>query len=305
MLSIVIPVLNEEESIPYLVDSLERVLEGEYEMIFVDDGSTDGTFSTLKRCRERNERIKIIRFRRNFGKAAALSAGFKHARGNIVITMDGDLQDDPAEIPNFIKKLEEGYDLVVGWKFDRKDPLSKTIPSKIFNKLTAIATGLKIHDFNCGFKGYRKEVLGDIRVYGELHRYIPALAYWKGYRVGEIRVKHHPRKYGRTKYGASRLIKGFLDLITITFLLQYTKTPLHLFGIVGLVSTFVSFVLGLYFLYIKYALGMAIGNRPLLLLVLLLAMLGIQLISIGLLGEMIVSATRLPEDDYSIREIVE
>ena len=307
-LSIVIPVLNEEKNIPILVDRIKDVMSGvdsNYEIIFVDDGSTDGTFNVLKSLYEKNVIHKVIEFRRNFGKSVALSAGFKLAEGNIIITMDGDLQDDPVEIPNFIEKVNGGYDLVVGWKFNRKDPLSKTVPSKIFNKLTSVLTGLEIHDFNCGFKAYKKDIVKNLRIYGELHRYIPVLARGMGYHICEIKVKHHARRCGKTKYGTSRLIKGFLDLITITFLTQYTKRPLHLFGAIGLLSTLVSFIFGLYLLYVKYGLGLKIGDRPLLLLVILLAMLGIQLISIGLLGEMIISTTKQSEESYSIKEILE
>lgn len=308
-LSIVIPVHNEEKNVEELHEKLIKVLSSlkkNHEIIFVDDGSTDNTFEVLRNLynSQHDGVLKVIRFRRNFGKSAALSAGFKLADGNIIITMDGDLQDDPTEIPNFIEKLNEDYDLIVGWKFNRKDPLSKKIPSKIFNKLTSTLSGLSLHDFDCGFKTYRKEVVKNLRIYGELHRYIPALVHWMGYRVGEIKVKHHPRRFGKTKYGASRLIKGFLDLITVTFLTQYTKRPLHLFGVLGLSSSFVSFILGLYLLYVKYGLGLKIGDRPLLLLVILLVILGIQLISIGLLGEMIVSTTKQPKEGYNIKEIL-
>lgn len=308
-LSIVIPVHNEEKNVEELHEKLIKVLSSlkkNHEIIFVDDGSTDNTFEVLRNLynSQHDGVLKVIRFRRNFGKSAALSAGFKLADGNIIITMDGDLQDDPTEIPNFIEKRNEDYDLIVGWKFNRKDPLSKKIPSKIFNKLTSTLSGLSLHDFDCGFKTYRKEVVKNLRIYGELHRYIPALVHWMGYRVGEIKVKHHPRRFGKTKYGASRLIKGFLDLITVTFLTQYTKRPLHLFGVLGLSSSFVSFILGLYLLYVKYGLGLKIGDRPLLLLVILLVILGIQLISIGLLGEMIVSTTKQPKEGYNIKEIL-
>ena len=308
-LSIVIPVHNEEKNVEELHEKLITVLSSlkkNHEIIFVDDGSTDNTFEVLRNLynSQHDGVLKVIRFRRNFGKSAALSAGFKLADGNIIITMDGDLQDDPTEIPNFIEKRNEDYDLIVGWKFNRKDPLSKKIPSKIFNKLTSTLSGLSLHDFDCGFKTYRKEVVKNLRIYGELHRYIPALVHWMGYRVGEIKVKHHPRRFGKTKYGASRLIKGFLDLITVTFLTRYIKRPLHLFGALGLLSSFVSFILGLYLLYVKYGLGLKIGDRPLLLLVILLVILGIQLISIGLLGEMIVSTTKQPKEGYNIKEIL-
>lgn len=305
-ISIVIPVYNEEENIGELYAKLSDVLHTiteNYEIIFVDDGSTDNTFKVFRTLYKHDGFLKVIRFRRNFGKTAALSAGFKLAEGNIIITMDGDLQDDPLEIPHFIEKLEE-YDLIVGWKFNRKDPITKKIPSKIFNKLTAMLSGLNLHDFDCGFKAYRKEVVKNLNIYGELHRYIPALVHWRGYRVGEIKVKHHARKFGKTKYGVARLVKGFLDLITVTFLMQYIRRPFHLFGVLGLSSSFVSFILGLYLLYVKYGLGQNIGARPLLSFAILLALLGIQLISLGLLGELIVSTTKQPEECYNIRELL-
>ncbi len=235
-LSVVIPVLNEGINIPELYSNLKKVLDNlnlGYEIFFIDDGSTDNTYNIIDELHKKDEYVKLIQFRKNFGKARALSMGFKHAKGDIVITMDGDLQDDPEEIPNFINKINEGYDVVVGWRFWRKDRITKKLISKIFNKLTESLTEIGIHDFNCGFKAYRKEVTKNIEIYGELHRYTPVLANWKGFRIGEIKVKHHARKHGKLKYGSSRLVKGFLDLLTVKFLMSFTKKPLHLFGTLG------------------------------------------------------------------------
>lgn len=310
-LSILIPVLNEKENILELYSKLKSVLNNlnlGYEILFIDDGSTDNSSIILEELHNKDEHVKVIQFRKNFGKATALSAGFKHAKGDIVITMDGDLQDDPEEIPNFINKINEGYDLVVGWKFQRKDPITKTLPSKIFNKLTASLTKVNIHDFNCGFKAYRKEVTKNIDIYGELHRYIPALAYWKGYRIGEIKVKHHARKHGKSKYGSSRLVKGFLDLLTVKFLMSFTKKPLHLFGTIGLLFLSFGFMTELYLmiLHILFLLGGPMGweirDRPLLLLGILLMVSGIQLISVGLIGEMIASKNQKDEEETIIRK---
>lgn len=237
--SIIIPLLNEAESLHELAERIHAEatkMKWSYEMIFVDDGSTDGSFEVIKKIKEKNPSVKAIRFRKNFGKSDALAQGFKIASGTYVITMDADLQDDPAEIPNLIHKLEEGYDLVSGWKKTRHDPIGKTIPSKFFNFITRLMTGIKLHDFNCGLKAYRHAVIKDVSLYGELHRYIPALAKWEGYsRITEIPVQHHPRKYGYSKFGLSRFIKGFLDLVTVLFLSRYVKRPLHFFGLIGMV----------------------------------------------------------------------
>lgn len=307
-ISVVIPVWNEEENIKQLYSELKEVLDNlgrEYEIIFVDDGSTDNSFKILQKIHEKDNKVKAIRFQRNFGKSAALSAGFENSKGNIVFTMDGDLQDDPKEIPNFLEEIEKGYDLVVGWKFRRRDPLSKRLPSKIFNKLTSFLTGVRVHDINCCFKAYKKEVIKNINVYGELHRYIPALVHWKGYNVSEIKVNHRPRKHGRSKYGSMRLLKGFLDLITVKFLVSYAGRPLHLFGIIGLLFALIGFLLSMYMLYIKYFLGELIGDRPLLFASILLVIVGIQFISIGLLGEMITSTHQGPVEGYPIKETLE
>lgn len=290
-ISIVIPVLNEERSIQELYLNLKFVLntfKRPYEIVFVDDGSTDNTFQILEEITNKDNRVSIIKLRKNFGKSIALNAAFRHAKGDVVITMDGDLQDNPEEIPRFIGKIEEGYDLVVGWKHPRKDPITKTLPSKIFNKLTCVLTGVNLHDFNCGFKAYKKDVRDNISLYGEMHRYIPALAAWIGFKITEIKVKHRPRKYGQSKYGASRLLKGFLDLITVKFLMSFGTRPMHVFGIPGILSLLFGFFIGLYLVILKYWKGVVLSERPLLFLSILLILLGLQFISIGLIGEMIV-----------------
>ncbi|HEY3360712.1 MAG TPA: glycosyltransferase family 2 protein [Methanosarcina sp.] len=297
-LSIVIPVCNEGENVEELYNQLNVVLSRlgkTSEIIFVDDGSIDDTFKKLKAIKD--SRVKIVRFQRNYGKSAALSCGFKKSKGNFVITLDGDLQDDPKEIPRFLEKLNE-YDMVSGWKGKRHDPISKTIPSKFFNALTRYITGVKIHDFNCGFKGYRNYVVENVKLYGEFHRYIPALAHWKGYTVGEIEVEHHPRIHGKSKYGIERLFKGFLDLITVTFLTLYKKRPLHIFGGVGFLLIFSAMIINLDLISL-WVRGIKIGSRPLLMLGILLMVLGFQFISLGLLGEMIANSRN--NDDYIIK----
>ena len=289
-ITVVIPVFNEMENIPILVERLKRILEGngsDWEILFVDDGSTDNTFQILDEVADKNESISIIKLKRNFGKSVALNTAFGYAKGDMIITMDGDLQDDPEEIPKFIEKIEDGYDLVVGWKYPRNDPITKKIPSKLFNRLTRMLMGVDIHDFNCGYKAFKSKTLEDICLYGEMHRYIPVLIAWQGFRIAEIKVKHHPRKYGKSKYGASRIIKGFLDLITVKFLTDYSTRPLHIFGIAGILSFLAGFFIGLYLAVLKYCKEVGIGDRPLLLLSVLLIILGLQFISIGLLGEMI------------------
>jgi len=299
-LSLVVPVYNEEGSLIELFNELKRVLENtekSFEIIFIDDGSTDKTMGVLRDIHNSYDKVKVISFQRNFGKSAALSVGFNEAQGRIVITMDADLQDDPDEIPRFIEKLDEGYDLVSGWKYHRKDPLTKRITSKFFNMLTKILTGIKIHDFNCGFKAYRRTVVKNIKIYGELHRYIPVIAKWNGYKTGEIKVKHNIRKYGKSKYGSSRLFRGFLDLITVRFLASYSKRPLHLFGFIGIILGFLGFITGLY-LSLGWLKGVPIGNRPLLFLAMLLLLMGLQFFSIGLLGEII---TFNKENEYNIK----
>jgi len=304
--SIIIPLLNEEESLGELYSIISEVMDKNslsYEICFVDDGSTDKSLDVLKELHQNNKNIKILSFRKNYGKSAALSEGFKLARGEHIITMDADLQDDPAEIPNLINKLNEGFDMVSGWKKKRNDPLTKTIPSKFFNYTTSLLTGIKIHDFNCGLKAYRKEVIKEIPVYGELHRYLPVLAHSRGFRVGEIIVQHHPRKYGVTKFGWRRLFHGFFDLLTVLFITRYRQKPLHLFGSVGLASLTTGFTILIY-LSILWLQGYGIGDRPLLILGLLLVIVGMQSFSLGLIGEMITNSSD-EEISYSIREKIE
>ncbi len=305
-LSVVIPLLDEEESLRELYRQIVQAassLKKPFEMIFVDDGSTDNSFGVLQELHDADSRVKAIRFRRNFGKSAALSVGFHQARGDVIITMDADLQDDPAEIPALIETLEQGYDLVSGWKKRRHDPISKTIPSRLANSVTAFMTGIAIHDMNCGLKAYRKEVVRGISVYGELHRYIPALAHWAGFRVGEKVVQHRPRKYGHTKFGISRLSRGFLDLLTVLFTTRYIRRPLHLFGIWGLISFLIGVIIDGY-LSLEWFFGRtSLSNRPLFLLGILFIIIGVQFVSFGLLGEMINRQQR-DETTYSIKEIL-
>ncbi|MCX7736020.1 MAG: glycosyltransferase [Candidatus Kapabacteria bacterium] len=305
LVSVVVPLLNEEESLPELVLHLEQVLGKiagkRYEIIFIDDGSTDNSFAVIKQIRARNQRVRAFRFRRNYGKSAALSVGFQNAKGRIVITMDADLQDDPDEIPNLINKIREGYDLVSGWKKKRYDPITKTIPSKFFNFVTSVFSGVKLHDFNCGLKAYRQELVKDLQVYGEMHRYIPALAHWEGYKVTEIPVQHHPRKYGKTKFGISRFLKGFLDLLTVMFTTRFLKRPLHFFGTLGGIFAFAGFVIDLYLL-IDWIIGKTyLSNRPLALFGIALIIVGVQLISLGLLGELI-AKNMFEKVNYKIKE---
>jgi glycosyltransferase involved in cell wall biosynthesis len=302
--SVVIPLLNEDESLRELHEQLKNSLArvpGNYELIFVDDGSTDNSFKVLKELKSRNPRVKAIRFRRNYGKSAALQVGFQKAQGEFVITMDADLQDDPAEIPNLIKELRGGLDVVSGWKKRRKDPLGKTIPSKFFNFVTSVVTGIKIHDFNCGLKGYKLDVVKSVNVYGELHRYIPALAHWAGFRVGETIVNHRPRRYGKTKFGMARYSRGFLDLLTVVFTTRYFSRPLHLFGGWGILSALAGMIISGWLVYEKYMNGMPLSNRPLFIVGLIMVIVGVQFVSMGLLGELITKNQHL-EKEYSVRE---
>lgn len=304
LISVIVPLYNEEESLPELFEAIQkasREMAAPFEVIFVDDGSTDGSFRVLREIHRKAANVKAIQFRRNFGKSAALSMGFTEATGDIVVTMDADLQDDAAEIPGLVKALGDSYDLISGWKKKRFDPLSKTIPSRFFNFVTSKLTGIPIHDFNCGLKAYRKEVVKEINVYGELHRYIPALAHWAGYRVGERIVQHHARKYGRTKFGVSRFFKGFLDLLTVLFTTRYIRRPLHLFGVWGIVSFLIGAAIDTY-LSIEWLLGnTSLSNRPLFMVGFLFIIIGVQFVSIGLLGEMITRQERT-DQRHSIRE---
>lgn len=289
-ISLVIPVFNEEESLPELEEAIKSALKDSYtyEVIFVDDGSSDASWKEIKKLSESKNVVRGIALSHNYGKSVALQSGFEAARGKYVVTMDADLQDDPHEVPAMVQMLEQGDDLVSGWKKERHDPISKTIPSKFFNFVTRKVAGIELHDFNCGLKAYRADVVKSIYLYGELHRYIPMLAKREGYsRISEKVVKHHPRKYGKTKFGLSRFMNGFLDLITITFVQRYLQKPMHFFGTFGVLLFIAGAFINLYLVYVKFVLGEGIGDRPLLFLGVLLMVLGVQLFSTGLLGELI------------------
>jgi glycosyltransferase involved in cell wall biosynthesis len=293
-ISIIIPVYNEEGNVEPLYGQLKQVLSAlgkPYEIIFIDDGSTDNTYRRLKSLADPG--LRIVRFQRNFGKASAFACGFSCARGKVIITMDGDLQDDPVEIPRFIEALNT-YEVVSGWKHQRKDPPGKVIPSRIFNAMASVITGVRVHDFNCGYKAYRGYAVEHLNIYGDMHRYIPAIAHLNGYSVGEIEVEHHPRSSGRSKYGAGRLFKGFMDLITVKFLMTYARRPLHAFGFIGVALSFIGLIICSYLAYL-WASGVPIGSRPLLNLGVLLITIGIQFVAIGLIGELIVSGRKGPD----------
>jgi len=258
-----------------------------YELIFIDDGSRDASNSLVLDLRKQDSHVRLITFRRNQGKSAVLGTGFRQARGEIVVTMDADLQDDPAEIPHLYAKINEGYDLVSGWKKTRHDPIGKTLPSKIFNGVTGFLSGIKLHDFNCGLKMYRREVTQELSVYGERHRFLPVLAHMQGFRVGELAVQHHPRRFGKTKFGMYRYLAGFFDLITLLFRMKFVTKPLHFFGSLGLLGLLSGLGIILY-LTIGWFQGVWIGNRPLLLIGILATITGVQFFTLGLLAEMIV-----------------
>ncbi len=288
-ISVVAPAFDEERSVALLFEELQAALDPldqPWEVVFVDDGSTDGTFGALTRLHAAHENVSVVRLRRNFGKSAALAAGFEQARGEVVVTIDADLQDDPAEIPRLLAKLEEGFDLVSGWKSRRVDPLSRRLLSRIFNRLASAVSGLTLHDVNCGLKAYRAEVVRDLRIYGELHRFMPVLAHERGYRVAELPVNHRPRSHGRSRYGLERYLRGFLDLLAVSLVGRYRHRPLHLFGGLGLLVGAAGSAILAYLTVVK-ATGEAIGHRPLLVLGVLLVVVGLQLFSLGLLGEMI------------------
>jgi glycosyltransferase involved in cell wall biosynthesis len=307
--SVVIPVYNEKDSLRALKDAVRNVTEqtpeiGVLQIIFVDDGSTDGSWPLIAEMAGEDPNITSIRLRRNFGKAAALDVGVREATTDIIITMDADLQDDPSEIPNFLSKLNEGYDVVSGWKEVRKDKADKVLPSKLFNYVTARLTGVKLKDMNCGFKAYRREVFDTIALYGELHRYIPVLADSIGYRVGEIPVKHHARKFGVSKYGFKRYTRGFIDLLTTLMITRFDRRPGHLFGGVGLLLSVVGVAFLTYLSIIKIAFGASIGERPLLMLGVLLVIVGGQLLLFGMMSELIINRTEPPTQRGIVAEMV-
>ncbi|MGW8144728.1 MAG: glycosyltransferase family 2 protein [Anaerolineales bacterium] len=308
--SVVIPVFNEHESIPELYDRLSASLLSSgkiYEIIFIDDGSTDGTFEVLNGIQFQDSRVWVIQLRRNFGQSAAFSAGFDLAHGEAIVTMDGDLQNDPADIPNLLEKLDEGFDVVSGWRVDRKDLfLTRRLPSMAANAIISKVTGLDLHDYGCSLKAYRQEVVKNIKLYGELHRFIPAIASWMGIKVAEIPVNHSFRKHGRSHYGLGRTLKVFLDLITVKFLLNYATRPLQIFGLAGMISFVAGMGLSIYLSILRLFFDQPLSNRPILLLAVLLIMLGVQLIVMGLLGELIVRTYHESQGKsiYVVRDIL-
>lgn len=303
LVSVVVPVFNEVESLKELYRQISNTFKDvsfNYEVIFIDDGSNDGSVEIEETIAKSNKNVTVLQFQRNYGKAAALSEGFKYARGEFVATLDADLQDDPKEIPVMIEQLGSRFDLISGWKKKRHDPITKRIPSKVFNKVTSLMTGVRIHDFNCGLKVYRNEVAKSLNIYGGLYRYIPALASLAGYKVGEKKVLHRPREYGVSKYGRSRLYRGFWDLITVLFLGKYTRRPLHLFGFLGIICFLGGFIILIY-LTIGWLQGIWIGNRPIFFLGILLLIVGLQFTSMGLLAEMIAFGQK--KEHYIVRKI--
>jgi len=290
-LSIVIPVFNEEKNLQPLYNSLKTTLnkiKKPYEIVFIDDGSTDNSFDILERLQKNDKTMHIIKFRKNFGQTAAMDAGFNEAVGRVIISMDADLQNDPLDIPKLLNELNKGYDVVCGWRFNREDSFSKKILSNFANWFRRVLTREKIHDSGCSLRAYKKNCLKDLDLYGEMHRYIPAMLFWKGYKVGEIKIEHHSRKYGKTKYSAIRLLKGFLDLIVVKFWMEYSTRPIHLFGLLGIFFGFLGFIIGLYLTVIRLIYKESIANRPLLILSVLLIVLGVQFFVFGLMADIMI-----------------
>ncbi len=310
-LSVVIPVYNEKQSLTYLYESLKAVLPKigkSYEVILIDDGSTDGSFLELKKIHEKNNNYKIIRFRKNFGQTPAMSAGFDYARGEVVITLDADLQNDPADIPLLLKKIEEGYDIVSGWRVNRQDKtISRKLPSVIANWLIARLTRVYIHDYGCTLKAYTRDIVKNIELYGEMHRYIPAVASWMGINVAEVKVNHRSRKFGKSKYGISRTIRVILDIITIKYLLSYSQKPIQIFGLLGLFTGSACFVITLYLIIMRLFFERSLADRPLLTLSIFMIFMGVQLITMGILAELIMrtyhEASEKPT--YAVRDIID
>ena len=308
--SVVIPVFNEEPNILPLYNELKPVMDKlgkNYEILFVDDGSTDRTYAAIKWVHNKDNQVRAIRFRKNFGQTAALSAGFDHAKGKVIITIDGDLQNSPKDIPRLLTKMEKGYDVVSGWRYNRKDPhLSKKIPSRLSNRLARKLTGLNLHDFGCTLKAYKRETVNDIELYGDMHRYVPALIAWQGYSVGEVKVDHRPRTRGKTKYGSGRFLRGFLDLINIRFWARYSTRPLHFFGWLGAISFILGFIIGMYKLILRFFYGVSLELGPLLIFAVMLIILGIQFIIFGFLGEiMIRSYYQGKRKIYRVKEVLD
>lgn len=308
-LSLVIPIYNEAENIPLLINSITQSLAATdltYEIICVDDGSQDGSTDVLKDIAMNNPYVKAIILRRNYGQTPAMAAGFENAKGKVIITLDGDLQNDPADIPLLLETLEQGYDLVSGWRKHRQDDaLTRLLPSKIANGIIAKITGVKLHDYGCSLKAYRQELVADMNLYGELHRFLPALAYIEGAKITEIPVNHHPRRFGKSKYGLGRTFRVIMDLLTVFFIKKFLTRPMHVFGFFGLISMILGFLLGVYLTFIKLGLGQSIGDRPLLILCVLLILTGVQLFSFGLLGELLMRTYHESQKRpiYRIREI--
>ncbi len=304
--SVVVPAKDEEHTIFELVEKIRGVLEDKgksFEIILVDDGSTDGSFAKMKELAGSDRRVRAVRFLRNFGKSAALSAGFERSSGRIIITIDADLQDDPAEIPALLEEIDKGYHLVSGWKKERRDPPGKRLSSRLANLVTGVLSGVRVHDMNCGFKAYRREVAKSLRIYGDLHRFIPALAGAQGFTVSEVPVRHHARRYGKSKYGLSRMPRGFFDLLTVLFITQYARRPLHLFGGIGVSLGSIGFVALLYLTIIWFIPGHGpIGTRPLFMGGIMLMILGAQLLSLGLVGELITHNSFRASDQYAVEE---
>jgi glycosyltransferase involved in cell wall biosynthesis len=289
-ISVILPVLNEEDNLVEMnaeITGVVEALDHDYEIIYVDDGSTDRSFEILRSLRDDNPRIKIIQFRRNFGQTAGLAAGFDHASGDVIVTMDADRQNDPNDIPMLLEKIKEGYDLVSGWRFDRQDAwLSRKLPSKIANSLISRITGVNLHDYGCSLKAFRKNVIENLRLYGEMHRFIPAIASWMGVRIAEVKVNHRARVAGTSKYGISRTFRVILDLITVKFLLQYSARPIHFFGGIGIASGVGGFLIALVMTIQRYFFDVPMSDRPLLMLAVMMIFIGLQFVTFGLLGEL-------------------
>lgn len=309
--SVVVPIYNEVESLPQLIEAIATTLnasELSYELLCVDDGSQDGSAELLKQLAQTHPTLRAVILRRNYGQTAAMAAGFNYAQGRTIVTLDGDLQNDPADIPQLLAKLEEGYDLVSGWRVNRQDAaVTRLLPSKIANWLIGKITGVNVHDYGCSLKAYRSELVADMNLYGELHRFLPALAFIEGARITELPVRHHARRHGHSKYGLGRTFRVVLDLFTIFFMKKFLTRPMHVFGLLGIISTMIGIVLGLYLTFLKLGLGRNIGERPLLILAVLLILTGIQLFSFGLLAELLMRTYHESQGRpiYRVREVVE
>ncbi len=310
LLSIVLPLLNEEENIHLLYDEIKQAIEPmeeDHEIIFVDDGSTDKSLELLQGIQEKDDSVVVVSFRRNFGQTAAMSAGFDYARGDVIVTMDADLQNDPNDIPMMIEKIKEGYDVVTGWRFDRKDKfISRRLPSIIANKIISVTTGVNLHDYGCTLKAFRKEVIKSVKLYGEMHRFIPAIASGMGISFTEVKVNHRARRFGTSKYGISRTVRVVLDLLTVKFLLSYSTRPIQIFGLIGLASGGLGFLMALIMTFQRQFFGTPLADRPLLFLAVLLMFIGVQFITMGLLAELQARTYHESQDKpvYFVRKIL-